>query len=144
MISEYMTADHRHCDELFADIEAILVSGEQVGATEKFNSFLSEMEHHFSMEEDILFPAFERVTGMSNGPTAMMRHEHTQMRNMFQQMSESMDAGDVFNYLGIAETLLVMMQQHNMKEEQVLYPMVDNTLSDQREDIIDQLREMPA
>ena len=33
------------------------------------------------------------------------------------------------DYLGQAETLLIMMQQHNMKEENMLYPMCDQHLS---------------
>ena len=32
-------------------------------------------------------------------------------------------------YAGEAETLLIMMQQHNVKEEHVLYPMCDQRLS---------------
>ena len=31
-------------------------------------------------------------------------------------------------YAGIAETLLMLMQQHNMKEEHILYPMLDQAL----------------
>ena len=31
-------------------------------------------------------------------------------------------------YAGNAETLLIMMQQHNMKEENILYPMCDQHL----------------
>ena len=34
------------------------------------------------------------------------------------------------DYLGIADTLLILMQQHNMKEEQMLYNMMDQHLTD--------------
>lgn len=144
VISEFMTDDHRHCDELFADIETAMVKSDQAGAKVRLEQFLAAMEHHFQMEEEILFPAFEAATGMSMGPTAMMRHEHAQMRQMFRQMHDAMAAGDADNYLGIAETLLVMMQQHNIKEEQILYPMTDNALASQEKALIEQLKMLDA
>jgi hypothetical protein len=42
--------------------------------------------------------------------------------------------------MGNAETLLIMMQQHNVKEENVLYPMCDQHLADQLENLLPELR----
>jgi iron-sulfur cluster repair protein YtfE (RIC family) len=36
---------------------------------------------------------------------------------------------DAEAYLGHSETLLLLMRQHNMKEEQVLYPMCEQHLN---------------
>ena len=43
-------------------------------------------------------------------------------------MANAVDKKDVDDYLGFSETLLIIMQQHNVKEEQVLYPMADQVL----------------
>ncbi|HJP36976.1 MAG TPA: hypothetical protein QF901_13425 [Gammaproteobacteria bacterium] len=43
-------------------------------------------------------------------------------------MANAVDKKDVDDYLGFSETLLIIMQQHNVKEEQVLYPMADQAL----------------
>ncbi len=40
------------------------------------------------------------------------------------------------DYLGYAETLLIMMQQHNLKEENVLYPMCDQHLSSRSTELL--------
>ena len=40
-----------------------------------------------------------------------------------------------------AETLLIMTQQHNMKEENILYPMCDQHLADVSEALIGRLQE---
>ena len=37
---------------------------------------------------------------------------------------------DESEYSGFSETLLIMMQQHNMKEENILYPMCDAQLGE--------------
>ena len=142
MISAYMTEDHRRCDGLFADIERGLVKGEQSAGTARLDSFIAAMEQHFTMEEEVLFPAFEEQTGMSMGPTAVMRHEHAQMRQLFGQMREALAQGDADSYLGIAETLLMLMQQHNIKEEQVLYPMTDRTLAAQSDEVMRRMQQL--
>ena len=40
---------------------------------------------------------------------------------------------------GIADTLLIMMQQHNMKEENILYPMCDQHLSNELAPLLERL-----
>lgn len=51
-----------------------------------------------------------------------MRGEHDQMRELLVAAKFALDARDEDDYSGTAETLLIMMQQHNMKEENILYP----------------------
>jgi iron-sulfur cluster repair protein YtfE (RIC family) len=41
--------------------------------------------------------------------------------------------------LEVGETLLILMQQHNMKEEGILYPMVDQHLAPYREELMDRM-----
>lgn len=86
------------------------------------------MLNHFSMEEEKLFPAFEQHLGHTMGPTQVMRMEHNQMKQLFSEMQQAVKARDDAQYLGLSETLMMIMQQHNMKEEQMLYPMMDQTL----------------
>ena len=75
----------------------------------------------------MLFPAFEEVNGPA-GPTQMMRMEHAQMRIMVEQIRTALAARDQQTFLGLAETLMLLIQQHNMKEEQILYPMMDESI----------------
>ncbi len=127
-ISQYMTRDHRACDERFATAEEAVSCGEWEQAATLFDAFEQAMEHHLGMEEQTLFPEFEQATGNSAGPTQVMRMEHEQMRDLMRQMAAALQARDDDTYLGLSETLLIMMQQHNVKEEQILYPMTDSVL----------------
>ncbi len=120
---------HKHCDELFADAEAEGLRGDWGASAASFTRFRDELEAHFATEEQVLFPAFEAATGMSGGPTQMMRFEHAQMRELIEQMQAALDRRGRDAFAGAAETLLVMLQQHNMKEENILYPMCDRTLA---------------
>ena len=65
---------------------------------------------------------------MTQGPTMVMRHEHQNMRDSLSALQYARDKQDADDFAGEAETLLIMMQQHNMKEESVIYPMLDSRL----------------
>lgn len=142
--SSYMGDDHHHCDELFAAAEASVASGDWAGAAAAHRRFLTGMQRHFAMEEEVLFPAFEAASGSSMGPTAVMRHEHEQMRQLFGEMEQAMREQQIGDYLGASETLLVLMQQHNAKEEQILYPMTDRMLEAQQPELLARMQEIPA
>ena len=128
-ILNLMTHDHRSCDQHFADIEDALAVGDKNGGRAAFQRFSQALLAHFDAEESLLFPRFESVTGMRSGPTQVMCLEHENMRAQLRSMHEALIDDDLEGFAGEAETLLVMMQQHNMKEENILYPMCDNHLA---------------
>ncbi len=131
--TQILPRHHKHCDDLFVAAEESVQRGDWMAAAPAFARFHDQMRAHFEAEENLLFPAFEAATGMSAGPTQMMRHEHEQMRSMLSQLAEACAAHDGEGYAGAAETLLMLMQQHNMKEENILYPMCDQALGAEAE-----------
>ena len=139
-INAFMAEDHRRCDELFAEAEQAVDRGDWELAAMRAREFLRAMEEHFRMEENVLFPAFEEATGMTQGPTQVMRQEHEQMRSLFRELEEAVQSASSDDYLGSAETLLIMMQQHNMKEEGVLYPMSDRQLGPRSDSVLGDMR----
>jgi hemerythrin-like domain-containing protein len=130
-LTEYMAREHRACDGAFAAAEADAAAGDLDKASHQMLQFISDMERHFKREEEVLFPSFEQRTGHTQGPTQIMRREHEQMRRMFRDLEAALSAGDKERLLGLTDTLLILMQQHNAKEEQILYPMADQALADQ-------------
>ncbi len=140
-ILDFLGSDHRACDDLFASAEAAVAQKNWDSARSLFDQFQAAMARHLAMEEDVLFPAFESRTGMSSGPTLVMRMEHSQMRDLLQEMANAVAAGNQNGYLGLSETLNMLMQQHNLKEENMLYPMSDRALGDERDRVI---RDMEA
>lgn len=139
-INQYMTEDHRRCDELFAGAEDAASRGNWSACAEHFARFRDTIGHHFAMEETVLFPAFERATGMTSGPTQVMRGEHEQMRGLLELMNAGLNRHDRQAFLGHAETLLILMQQHNLKEENVLYPMADRSLRAEAGALVERMR----
>lgn len=139
-IRNFMAADHRQCDAVFATAEQAVAAHDWDRATASFVQFQNAVLQHFAAEEGLLFPAFEAQTGMRGGPTQVMRGEHVQMRELMDAAHAALLAKDADDYGGNTETLLFMMQQHNMKEENVLYPMCDQQLVAQVDVLLPQLQ----
>ena len=139
-IRDFMAGHHRQCDDYFAVVEQVIASADWAAADQAFSEYQRAMESHFDAEEATLFPLFEAQTGMSRGPTQVMRAEHAQIRELIAAASAALVARDVDDYSGYAETLLIMTQQHNMKEENILYPMCDRHLIYQLDQLVPQLR----
>ncbi len=143
-ISDFMTTDHTHCDHLFAEAENAVTDNDWETGQTRFESFQSATLHHFAREENVLFPAFEAKTGIAHGPTVIMRSEHMDMREAMQGMQLALARHDAESFLGLAETLLMLMRQHNMKEEQILYPMADHALREVAGEMVNRMESMPV
>jgi len=128
LISEFFSAQHRACDRAFEKMEAAVSSGDWPQAESLFDQLSRDTLQHFSNEEQGLFPLFEEKTGMQTGPTQVMRGEHVELRELLQRIGDAVRGKDQDEALGTAETFFLFLQQHNVKEEQVLYPMADQAL----------------
>jgi iron-sulfur cluster repair protein YtfE (RIC family) len=147
-ISDFMSQDHASCHELYASAEQAVASAAREPshweqAAKKSGRLADSLARHFAMEEEVLFPAFEDATGMAGGgPPAVMRMEHAQMRQLLDRLGQAVAARDAAQWLSVGETLLVMMQQHDMKEESILYPMTDDVLARESGEVVARLAEV--
>ena len=141
-LKEFFTLDHRHLDDKWAEVEAAAQARDVDAEKESWRVFQGELLRHLRMEEEVMFPAFEQATGMTDGgPTFVMRLEHDQMRGLLEQMDAAADGGDHDELVDMGDTLLMLIQQHNQKEEQMLYPMAERALTADWAKILERLIE---
>jgi len=138
-ITDFMIENHHSCDDTFADAEHAALNCDWATADSLFDKFRLGMAKHFRIEEEIIFPTLLSAGGPS-GPVQVMRMEHAQMNSLIEQMADSLARRDSNEYGGLSETLLIVMQQHNLKEEQMLYPIADHFLASQRVDLLEIMR----
>lgn len=138
-LSHYLSEEHTVCDDDFAEAENAVAAANWGAADRAYGDFRAAMRRHFSHEEEVLFPAFEARTGMAGGPTEVMRNEHQQMNNLMDGMTTALTQRDKDGFLGLSETLLMIMRQHNMKEENILYPMADQALAGEGEKLLERM-----
>ncbi|MFZ6746180.1 hemerythrin domain-containing protein [Undibacterium sp. JH2W] len=125
-----LVVQHTECDEQLNRCEAALRKGNMAAAERNFRLFSAQLDSHFTLEEDKLFPALEKATGMLHGPTVVMRAEHVEIRSLRDEANAAIEAGQADQALAVLDTLNVLIQQHNIKEENILYPMCGGSIPD--------------
>ncbi|HEC17088.1 MAG TPA: hemerythrin domain-containing protein [Sedimenticola sp.] len=134
-ITDAMSAEHQRCDKIFVQAEEAVSNGDLEKGAALLKEFEEAIEQHFLMEETILFPAYVMKTNLSSVTQAMMM-EHMQMRQLIFEMEENLKAKEPEAFLGQADTLLTIMQQHNRKEEKKMYIMADQSLRADADDLL--------
>lgn len=129
-VTDYMQDDHHRLDKILATFQDAYKGGKWADALFAFNEFDLGLRRHIRGEEEVLFPLFEQKTGMTDaGPTFVMRMEHTDIRDFLDKIKAATEAEDSEAAAGATQMLLNTLADHNMKEEQILYPESDSFLS---------------
>jgi iron-sulfur cluster repair protein YtfE (RIC family) len=129
-----MSVDHDRLDEIFEEFKK-LKKIDLEGARPFFLAFKAGLQKHILWEENILFPIFEQETGMRDtGPTAVMRMEHRQIETFLEEIGEKVLAGELEGVDEAETGLLEVLGSHNQKEENILYPAIDNLTSEQEKE----------
>ncbi len=126
LITTFFSEDHDRLDGVFVRFQNCKDSDPAAAAT-LLAAFTSGLLRHIDWEEQILFPLFEARTGSSMGPTQVMRFEHGQIKSLLESIGQKL--GPEQDTRTDEQMLLRVLGEHNMKEEQILYPAIDNQLT---------------
>jgi DUF438 domain-containing protein len=98
---------------------------------------LVETERHHQREEDVLFPELEK-RGMQ-GPPAVMREEHRQLRPRKRELKELVENADRHEFgdfklrlKTLAGFIVPTLREHIYKENNILYPAALQIIEDDR------------
>ena len=142
-ITAFYEQDHDRLDELFKTFQQLKRS-DFTKAKESFKEFKVGLQRHIVWEEDILFPLWEKETGITEGgATSVMRAEHRQIEQQLEAIHGRVAEQDP-NSDQAEQALLNLLGSHNMKEERVLYPGIDRvTSAGERDTIFQNMKNIP-
>ncbi len=142
-ISAFYEQDHDRLDELFSTFQ-MLKRSDAAQAKHTFKEFKVGLQRHIVWEEDLLFPLWEEKTGMrEGGPTFAMREEHRRIGALLDSLHEKV-ANENPDSHDDEQALLTLLGTHNLKEERVLYPGIDQVTTEQeREQVFRNMAELP-
>jgi hemerythrin-like domain-containing protein len=142
--------EHRGIERVLAIVEAAVIRLEtnQVvppelfrNAADFFQGFVDTCHH--AKEETELFPALEsRGIPRQGGPVGVMLHEHEEGRGHVRALSAAADryaAGDktaVSDVIEHARSYTLLLRQHIVKENTILFAMADRMLSAEEQDTL--------
>jgi uncharacterized protein (DUF2249 family)/hemerythrin-like domain-containing protein len=141
-VSEHLEGDHRRLDAMIPEVHSLLMAGSRTEAGARFAEFSCGLGRHIEAEEKVLFPAFEQLTGMVDGPTVVMRTEHDLLRRLLVGIPAALAAGEATGACALIQELVDILDVHNMKEERIVYPMTDQAAGDDRtrDDLVKRLQ----
>ena len=142
-ISVTFEQDHDRLDALFTTFQE-QKRQDVAKAKEAFAAFKFGLQRHIVWEEDVLFPKWEENSGMAEGgPTQVMRSEHRMIGDCLEAIHQKVQAQDPESDRD-EQLLLDILKSHNMKEERILYPSIDQVISDQeRAELYQAMKEIP-
>jgi regulator of cell morphogenesis and NO signaling len=142
-IRRFFEQDHDRLDELFKTFQQLKRS-DFTKAEQAFKEFMVGLQRHIVWEEDLLFPLWEKKTGMSDsGPTPAMRNEHRQIGEQLEAIHRKVANQNVGSDQE-EEGLLSLLSSHNRKEERALYPAIDQvTSAEERETVLLNMNNIP-
>ncbi|ULA58528.1 MAG: Hemerythrin domain-containing protein [Nitrospira sp.] len=142
-ISVTFEQDHDRLDGLFTTFQQ-QKRKDVAKAKEAFVEFKFGLQRHIVWEEDVLFPKWEENSGMAEGgPTQVMRTEHRIIADCLEAIHRKVQANNPDSDME-EQRLIDVLKSHNMKEERILYPSIDQVISDQeRADLYQAMKDIP-
>jgi hemerythrin-like domain-containing protein len=117
--------EHREIDE---GIERFLAEPASEQAAAALSTAVAGLRRHIYLEEEVLFPPLS--TGGLVAPVFVMLREHAEIWQTLDALDRELPAAgnDPVATLELCRRLLAQLQDHNLKEERVLYPQADQVL----------------
>ena len=142
-ISVTFEQDHDRLDALFTSFQRQKRT-DFTKAAAAFVEFKLGLQRHIVWEEDVLFPKWEENSGMAEGgPTQVMRTEHRIIGDCLEAIHQKVQANNPDSDLK-EQRLLDVLKSHNMKEERILYPSIDQVISDgERAELYQAMKDIP-
>lgn len=132
-VSEYLGWDHQRLAAILTEVSRLVPAGAHADAARSFAEFACGLNWHIDAEETTLFPTFEQKTGILDGPTTVLREEHRLIRRRMDEVADALKANDGAAIGRAISALDDILGEHNIKEEQVLYPMTDRAMTNAQE-----------
>jgi hemerythrin-like domain-containing protein len=137
---------HEHT--LYEDLLSLCLDAvvkEDWGTVEQaFHELVTHLKRHMALEEEVLYPAYESMPGMPQGPTMALRDEHSDVVRLVQELArdiKTMNPEPVLECLVQLETLMV---KHHEKEEEIFLPMAGHILHASHDELLRKLDEFDA
>ena len=130
-VNEALSWDHDRLDDLESRAFKARERGDFEEAKALYAVFAFGLRRHIRFEEELLFPEFEAKAGFptEGGPTAVMRDEHREILGDLDRIEQAIGDGAA-SVESLRHGLHLVLGNHNLKEEHIVYPMTDQALGE--------------
>jgi iron-sulfur cluster repair protein YtfE (RIC family) len=135
-VTEYLAWDHDGQEDLLIDARDAVDRGEVDVASGRLSEYELSLMRHMRIEERILFPLVASIASHMSAEIEEMRREHGEIRRALGAMRQAINTSDLVAFRHAYEALGRVLPAHEAREERLVYPVLDRSLSpEQRADL---------
>ena len=115
-----VASQHHQLDQFHEVFENALARGDAPAAERSFARFADALEAHFTLEEQVYFPALHGRDGAAAGELAELVREHEALRGGVAEIASALRARDLEACEGAVSTWLPRLVLHERREEALM------------------------
>ncbi len=129
-ITAILSAEHRIVLDHLDELEGALTNFSPAAIRKVLHFFDGDLVQHRRKEEEVLFPELAGLFPPGAGPVAVMLAEHVEEKGFIAGISSALATGNRALAEQHGRALLPFLRNHIWKEDNVLYPMAEQVLSE--------------
>lgn len=129
-VAEFLIWDHDRLDRLLDEVNQNIAEGDWDRACTRIRQFRTGLFHHADQEDNVLWTAIGELSDEHYDLIQTMKDDHREFKDWVNEMVNAVEAHSRTEFENANANLLGVMVEHNMKEENVLYPFLDRRLDD--------------
>ncbi len=127
-VSELLSAEHDRLDLLLLEVIKLVSARRFNEARPRLSTFAFDLRRHIYLEDDVVYPRFEQLSGMIDGPTVVMRDEHRAIEHHLAGMIDAAMRDDRDGFDAEQEAMVAVLSDHTSREETQIYAVLDQRL----------------
>jgi len=135
-LAEHLRADHARIDGLLTEIQHFLRVGALAEADWHLTTLTEALSRHMAAEEDLLFPAMQRMTQAVARAVPGMLAEHGELRSLLPELAAAVAKQDVLASEALLPQVRRSLARHHEDEEHLVYPISDWALSPEEQEAL--------
>jgi hemerythrin-like domain-containing protein len=144
-ILQFMIDDHKTIDYLWQKF--ISQTEDSKPNLNSFFIFKNHLFNHIQLEETVLFPLFDKFTGLESGkgPTVLLRRDHRVLQKIIRHLEKATDMQDTDKVQDLGVHFRKAFEKHTERERKMQYPVFDNFITeDEWQKILDRIYHVPV
>ena len=135
----WLVHDHSLYEELLTQSQDAADIGDWGAVDHIFKEMINSLKQHMTLEEEVLYPAYEARFQTHHSPTKALREEHRKIVRFRRDMLLVIKSRDSEHVLDCLHQLENLMIKHHEKEEDIFLPMASIILEDNRDELTEKL-----
>jgi iron-sulfur cluster repair protein YtfE (RIC family) len=118
--SRRISSQHRQLDQFHEMVATALEHGDPAQVRSAFTRFRDALEAHFSVEDDVYFPAVHGLRPQLESELTSLVADHREMRRQLEKVQDLFDADRLAEGGAALDAMVSVLIEHETREERLL------------------------